>query len=171
MISTKNLVLKPYSDEDQEDMILLLMNEKIKLTYMIPDFKNKDEALSMFNKLKERSKSNDNFEYGIYKDNKLIGWINEVYKDTDKIEVGYVIDPNYHNKGYATEVLQAIIDIIFSNETINEVVAGAFENNIPSIRVMEKCGMKRIDKEEDIIYQNKSQHCIYYSIKRENRNI
>lgn len=167
MILTKRLVLKSYSDQDQEDMILLLMNEKIKLTYMIPDFCNKEEAISLFKRLKERSNSNKNYEYGIYKDNKLIGWINEVYKDTDKIEVGYVIDPDYHNNGYATEVLDAIIEKIFSNGTINEIIAGAFENNKASIRVMEKCGMIRIDKEEDIIYQNKSQHCIYYAIKRE----
>ena len=166
MITTKRLVLKYFSDEDQENMISMLMNKKIKLTYMIPDFKDKNEALSLFKKLQERSNSGNYYDFGIYKDNKIIGWINEVYRDTDKIEFGYVIDPDHHNNGYATEVLEAIIKYTFLNSTINEVIAGAFEHNIPSIRVLEKCGMNRIDKEEDIIYRNKSHHCIYYAIKK-----
>lgn len=165
MITTERLVLKPYSDEDQEDMISLLMNEKIKLTYMIPDFNNRDEAVSMFKKIKERSYSTEHYEFGIYKDNKLIGWVNDVDKNSDEIEIGYVINPEYHNNGYATEVLKAIIEDIFL-KGFNEIIAGAFESNKPSIRVMEKCGMKRIGREEDIVYHNKSQHCIYYSVKR-----
>lgn len=168
MITTKRLVIKPYSDEDQEDMISLLMNEEVKLTYMIPDFNNRDEAVSMFKKIKERSYSDKHYEFGIYKDNQLIGWVNDVDRDLDRIEVGYVIHPNHHNNGYATEVLKAIIEDIFL-KGFNEIAAGAFESNKSSIRVMEKCGMKRIDREEDIIYQNKSQHCVYYAIKKEGK--
>lgn len=35
------------------------------------------------------------------------------YNDDDKdkrIEIGYVIHPKYHNKGYATEMLKVTID-------------------------------------------------------------
>ncbi len=80
--------------------------------------------------------------------------------------MGYVIDPDYHNNGYATEVLKAVIEDIFL-KGFNEIITGTFAINKASIRVMEKCGMKRIDREEDIAYQDKLQHCIYYAIKRE----
>lgn len=49
----------------------------------------------------------------------------------------------------------------------DEVIAGAFEENKASFRVMQKCGMERTDREEDVFYQNKLQHCIYFSINRE----
>jgi len=85
--------------------------------------------------------------------------------DTVKIELGYVINSKYHNNGFATEMLKAVIEDLFIRG-YNEVITGTFDTNKASIRVMEKCGMKRIDREEDLVYQDKLQHCIYYSIKR-----
>ena len=51
VIKIDRLTLKAYSYEDQEKMIQLLTNEKVKETYMIPDFKTKEEAILMFKKL------------------------------------------------------------------------------------------------------------------------
>ena len=165
MITTKRLVIRPYSDGDQEDMAALLMNEIVKKTYIIPDFNSKEEAYSLFKKIQKFSYSDDHYEFGIYKDNQLIGWVNDVSMDTDTIELGYVINPKYHNNGFATEVLKSVIEDLFLRG-YNEVITGAFDTNKASIRVMEKCGMKRIDREEDLVYQDRLQHCIYYSIKR-----
>ena len=165
MITTKRLIIRPYSDEDQEDMAALIMNEIVKKTYMIPDFNTKEEAYTLFKKIQKFSYSDDHYEFGVYKDGQLIGWVNDVTKDTVKIELGYVIKPKYHNDGYATEVLKAVIEDLFMRG-YNEVITGTFDTNKASIRVMEKCGMKRIDREEDLVYQDRLQHCIYYSIKR-----
>lgn len=165
MIATKRLVLKPYRDEDQEAMIELLTNEKIKETFMIPDFRSREEAILMFQKLKEFSYNINHYELGIYKEETLIGFINDVDMKEDKIELGYVIHPEFQNQGYATEVLAAAIEDLFQ-KGFHEIITGAFASNVASCRVMEKCGMKRIDKEEDIFYHNQSQHCIYYSIKK-----
>lgn len=160
------MVIKPYSDKDQEDMILLLTNEAVKATYIIPDYNTREEAISMFKKIQKFSYSEEHYEFGIYKDDQLIGWVNDVHKEPFVIELGYVIHPNYHNNGYATEVLKAVIEDIFS-KGFHEIITGVFVINKPSIRVMEKCGMKRIDREEDIVYQDKLQRCIYYSIQKE----
>ncbi|MBE5993916.1 MAG: GNAT family N-acetyltransferase, partial [Paenibacillaceae bacterium] len=143
MITTKRLVIRPYSDGDQEDMAALLMNEIVKKTYMISDFNTKEEAYSLFKKIQKLSYSDDHYEFGIYKDSQLIGWVNDVSNDTVKVELGYVINPKYHNNGYATEVLKAVIEDLFMRG-YNEVITGTFDTNKASIRVMEKCGMKRI---------------------------
>ena len=55
MIKTNRIILKPYKDTDQSRMIELLTNEIIKETFMIPDFKSMDEAISMFKKIKNNS--------------------------------------------------------------------------------------------------------------------
>ena len=84
--------------------------------------------------------------------------------ENDAIEMGYVIAPAYQNQGYATEAFGAVIAHLFSRG-FREVIAGAFAENLSSIRVMEKCGMQRIAKKADIEYRGKLHHCVYYSIK------
>lgn len=170
MIKTQRLTLKPFDDADQEGMIELLTNEKVKKTFMIPDFHSKEEVEALFKKLKEDSISKNHYERGIYLHNVLIGFINDVEVEGDKIELGYVIHPAFHNKGYATEALDAAINDLFQ-KGFSEVIAGAFEQNVPSYRVMEKCGMCRMDREEDIEYQGVLYHCIYYSIKNKIDNL
>lgn len=165
IIETERLIIKPYVDSDQETMIELLTNEKIKETFMIPDFHMKDEVISMFKRLQKFSHSHDHYVRGIYIGQQLIGFLNDVEIADDKIELGYVIHPHYQNKGYATEALKAAIENLFQ-KGFNKIVAGAFANNTASICVMKKCGMARIVKEEDICYRNETRHCYYYAIQR-----
>ena len=44
------------------------------------------------------------------------------------------------------------------------VRAGLFEENTASSRVMEKCGMIKIDRTDEIEYHGSNHHCIYYEI-------
>lgn len=162
-IQTKRLRLSPYQDSDREDMIDILCNEEIKKTFMIPDFKTKEDAAKMFHKLKDFSLSDEHFEYGVYLDNHLIGFINDVEIDGDSIEIGYVIHPEKKGQGYATEVLHAALQELF-RIGYRVVRAGLFEENVASSRVMEKCGMVKIDRTDEIEYQGISHHCIYYEI-------
>ena len=162
MLTTKRLVLKPYEDCDEARMIELLTNEAIKETFMIPDFNSWEEAVAMFRKLQKYSYSDEHYEYGIYLQDELIGFVNDVCIEHGSIEIGYAIHPDFHNRGYATEMLAAVIEDLFQ-KGYSTVIAGAFENNRASFRVMEKCGMTRIEREDDIFYHNKKQHCLYYA--------
>jgi RimJ/RimL family protein N-acetyltransferase len=160
-IQTNRLELKPYSDSDLEDMVCILCNDEIKKTFMIPDFETKDDAIKMFYKVKEWSFEEERFEYGVYQNDQLIGFVNDVEINKDLIEIGYVIHPNYKNQGYATEVLSAVLKELF-RIGYTHVKAGLFEENVASRRVMEKCGMKITKEEDDIEYQGKIHHCIYF---------
>ncbi len=162
-ITTERLTMKPFDAEDEAPMIALLVNEEIKKTFIIPDFHSTEEAIHMFKKLQRYSYDDAHYERGVYQDNVLIGFVNDVEIEGTTIEIGYVIDPAYHNRGYATEMLRAVINDLFARG-FHAIVAGAFETNVASFRVMEKCGMKRIDKEEYINHQNRKQRCLYYSI-------
>lgn len=105
MIVTDRLILKPYSDNDQKRMIELLTNKEIKKTFIIPDFDTQEDVAKMFYKMKDYSLSDEHYERGIYYNNNLIGWINDVDIKDDTIELGYVIDPEYSGRGFATEAL------------------------------------------------------------------
>lgn len=81
------------------------------------------------------------------------------------MELGYVIHPSFWGMGFATEMLKAVIEMLLENG-VSEIITGAFEENTASIRIMEKCGMRKTALEEDIAYQGRNHHCIYYSCKK-----
>ena len=64
------------------------------------------------------------------------------------VELGYSIIPSYQDKGYATEAARAIVDWAFTQPGITKVTAECLSDNLASIRVLEKLGMRRV-KEED----------------------
>ncbi len=165
LLETERLTLHPFHDIDLKDAIVLLNNNEIKETYIIPDFSTREDAVKMFDALKRMSNSDKHFVYGIYLDHKLIGFINDVDIDGCTIEVGYVINPDMKNHGYATEMLLACIQELF-RMGYSVVRAGFFEENNASRRVMEKSGMTRIEKTDEIEYRGKLHHCIYYEIRK-----
>jgi len=161
-IKTERLELKPLSDDDRDNMIELLTNSEIKKTYMLPDFESEEQAEKLFARLKEGSLADKVYQVGIFLDDEVIGYANEVERDGGKIELGYVIHPKHHNKGYGTEMLRAMIEEMFARG-FSEVLAGAFEENLASMRIMEKSGMTRIEKTDEIEYRGKVHQCVYYS--------
>lgn len=168
VLQTERLVIKPYSDEDQAGMTLLLTDERIKETFMIPDFSTAWEAALMFEKLKRFSYSEEHYEKGIYINGGLIGFVNDVVIEGDAIEIGYVIHPDHQKKGYATEALSAVIDDLFS-KGYREVRAAAFADNAASLRVMEKCGMRRTEETSSIFYHGSERRCVHCSIQKSTR--
>ena len=165
VINTARLCLHAFSDEDAETMIALLTNSEVIKTYMVPDFRSSAEGVKLFERFKELSVSDERFVYGIYLEEKLIGFINDVEIKETEIELGYVIDPSYKNQGFATEVLAAAIKELFA-AGFSVVRTGAFEENAASMRVMEKCGMVRLEQEEEIRYRGKVHRCFIYEIKK-----
>lgn len=165
MIKTERLIIKSYSETDRADMLALLTEPKIKETYMIPDFQSDEDADNMFEKLLRWSHSAEHFEKGIYFENRLIGFINDVEIDgKNSIELGYVIHPNFWNRGFAAEALSVAIKILFACG-FRAVCAAAFVENPASIRVMEKCGMMKTERTEKIMYREKEHECVYYTIE------
>lgn len=169
-IQTEHLVLKNLSDGDAAAMIGLLTDSSIKKNYMLPDFENQEQALRLFDRLKALSASDAHYVAGIYLAGRLIGFLNDVQIANGQIELGYAIEPEHHNRGYASESLKAVIADLFA-KGYQEVVTGAFSQNRASIRVMEKCGMTRLDKQEEIEYRGKVHQCVYYSIRNPNAGI
>ncbi|MFD2042933.1 GNAT family N-acetyltransferase [Ornithinibacillus salinisoli] len=67
------------------------------------------------------------------------------------VEIGYGMVPSVRSKGYATEAVKKIIEWAFSFENVNIVVAECRDDNVPSIRVLEKLQMKKIGSENNLL--------------------
>ena len=73
---------------------------------------------------------------------KLIGdaGINEVEGSSGEIEIGFVICPECRNRGYASELVQAMTEFAFQNFPIRALCGRVMKGNSASVRVLEKCG-------------------------------
>jgi RimJ/RimL family protein N-acetyltransferase len=55
-------------------------------------------------------------------------------------EFWYKLHPEQWNKGYATEVVQALLAFCFNDLNLHRITAGCAVKNTASIKVLEKCG-------------------------------
>ena len=164
-LKTYRLVLKSIEDKDRESLIKMVKDPKIKKTYMLPDFSSVEQETTFFEKIKNLTNSKEHIVYGIYQNDRLIGFMNDVVKTETMVEVGYFIDSNEWNKGYATEALWAYLKQLFEMGYY-EVEAAYFEGNDASKRVMEKCCMHLNGKQEVINYRNQDRVAIYCSVNK-----
>jgi ribosomal-protein-alanine N-acetyltransferase len=72
----------------------------------------------------------------------LIGTLGAFPKSGDEAEFGYSILPEWQGRGLATEGAQALIANLFERTLISAMSAQTFPDLRPSLRVMEKCGLR-----------------------------
>ena len=80
----------------------------------------------------------------IKNNNKLIGDIGIHFLEDDaQIEIGYTIAPDFQGQGYAIESLSAVINYLFSDLKKHRIIASVDPNNIKSIKLLDKLGMRK----------------------------
>ena len=164
-ICTPRLVLRAMEEKDQADMLSLLSHPKVGEGYMVPQFASAEEALPLFLRLKDISGDATRFFYGIQWQDHMVGMIHVVESVAQEAELGYAIHPDYWGKGIATEALGAAMEALY-RAGYELVTAGAFSHNAASMRVMEKCGMEKLPKEEIIPYRGVDHLCLYFGKRK-----
>lgn len=163
---TKRLVIKPISLDDKDAVLDMLTDETVGKTYMLPQYQNREEAEPLFRRLVQLSQEENRYVAGVYLDGKFIGMMNDTEIKGTQIEMGYAYLPDFYGRGFATEAFKGTIDYLFSHGFAT-VLAGAFSENLASLRVMEKCGMARQEYTDEIEYRGKTHTCLYYAARKE----
>lgn len=57
--------------------------------------------------------------------------------------IGYMVDPTYSGQGFGTEIARALLRISFEVVGVRRATAGCFADNLASVRILEKVGMRR----------------------------
>ena len=99
----------------------------------------------------------ENFGVGLWatalkENNRLIGRCGLMRKQiegVEEIEIAYLLDREYWGKGLATEAAEAIVKYGCAEYGFKRIVAVIHPQNVASIRVAEKIGMKY---ERDVLY-------------------
>ena len=162
-IRTQRLTLRAMQAEDTERILDLLTNAEIARNYMLPDYEKREDALPLAQRMIDLSCDDSRIVVGIDLNGEIIGWINETGKENGSVELGYIIHPVHHNRGYCSEALTRVIAQLFEMG-YDRVFCGAFEENPASLRVMEKCGMMPMMLTEELEYRGKVHTILYREI-------
>jgi RimJ/RimL family protein N-acetyltransferase len=60
------------------------------------------------------------------------------------VEIGYSVVPEERGRGYATEIVRALVARALATSGVQRVVAEVHEENAASLGVMERCGFHRV---------------------------
>ena len=71
--------------------------------------------------------------------------------EAGRVEIGYTIIPAYEGQGYATEMARRVIEWAFQIPGIQVITAQCLDDNLGSIRVLEKVGMRRLPPEGSML--------------------
>jgi RimJ/RimL family protein N-acetyltransferase len=86
----------------------------------------------------------------------LIGDVSIWCSQNDRLqaEIGYVFNPRFHGRGYATEAVTELLRIGFEDAGLHRITANADARNAASVRVMERIGMRREAHFVQAAYEN-----------------
>lgn len=78
------------------------------------------------------------------RDDQLIGDIGiHFLDDPAQVEIGYTLSPAFQGRGYANEAVKAVMDYLFTDLHKHRISASVDPENIRSIRLLEKLGMRK----------------------------
>ena len=170
VLETERLFLRSFREDDAGAVISVLRNARCAETYLLPDYPAPEDALPLVRRLRELSLDPERFVYAVAlkteEGDRLLGFLNEQTREGGVVEIGYVLHPDFWNRGYMTEAVGAVIRELFRMGA-SAVRAGHFEENASSRRVMEKNSMAPIPLTEDIDYRGRVHRVLYREITRE----
>lgn len=155
-IETSRLYIRSYQDEDFENCVALYSNSKNTKYFDNGKPRSRAEILRLIiqkaNRYFKKGKPLGLFSIFLKENMTFIGQIDLLLTSKPGLlEIGYIIDPKYQNKGYCTEAVKAVL-FDYVNELndrgfttrgipIHSVMATVHPDNHPSRRIIEKFGM------------------------------
>ncbi|PEZ56481.1 GNAT family N-acetyltransferase [Bacillus anthracis] len=140
-IEAKRLLIRKFEFKDWEAVHEYTSDSNV-MKYIPEGVFTEEDTRNFVNKnMGENAK---NFPVILIDENILIGHIVfHKYFGEHTYEIGWVFNPKYFNKGYATEAAQATLKYGFKEMKLHRIIATCQPENTSSYRVMEKIGMRR----------------------------
>jgi ribosomal-protein-alanine N-acetyltransferase len=87
-------------------------------------------------------KSVPRFRWYIEADGELCGFVSlkEINLMMMTAEIGYAVNEGMHSRGIATAAIRKALDLIFEKTELRKIIAIVHDENLASIRVLEKLG-------------------------------
>jgi len=145
---TDRLLIRDITTEDL-DSLLKLYQKKGNMKF-ISDGRylwSKEQLADKY----EKCNRNYHLGFGVFtvilkQTNTIIGeaGLFEIFGDCMKLEAGYILDSKYWKHGFGTEICTELINYSFNKLGIKTLICRMYAENYGSVKLSEKCGMKRV---------------------------
>jgi len=169
-VETKRLIMREISEQDSLDYFKLDSDPEVHTYLGSKPIKTIVEAEKIISYIQKQYIENGIGRWAVIEKESgdFIGWsgfklmTSIVNNRTQYYDLGYRFIKQYWGKGYATETAVASLDYGFTQLNQKEICAMADINNIASNRILQKIGMKKINRFD---YENTPFN--FYSITEE----
>lgn len=173
VLETERLTLREISLDDAPEKFELRSNPAVMQYIPRPIAVNMDDAIQNIQNIQEVLKSKLGINWVIQEkgQNKLIGvaGLYRIQADNYRCELGYMLSPNFHNKGYVTEVIPRILSYAFDTLHFHSIEAIIDPRNTASERVLQKNGfVKEAHMLENFYWNGEFLDTVIYSILAKN---
>ena len=151
---TNRLWIRDIVEEDL-DFLLLLYRKKENMKF-ISDGRTEWSKEQLKDRYEQYNTCSDSgiavFAVGIKGPNIIIGeaGLFNSFGDSKKLELGYILDKEYWKQGFGTEICRGLIDYGFNVLKVEKLIARMYAENTGSVKLSDKCGMKRVEAGETI---------------------
>jgi RimJ/RimL family protein N-acetyltransferase len=144
-IETERLVIRPYIEDDLDGLYALQSDPEV-VRYLYEEPRTRPETRESLQRKMQSAveQEGDWLSAAVTLDGAFVGdaafhWVSEKHKTA---EVGYMIDPRYQGRGFATEATRPFVDWAFA-QGFHRVLGRIEARNVASGRVLEKLGMRQ----------------------------
>lgn len=142
ILETTRLILRELSIGDAENFYELNQNPNVTRFTGDKSFKSVREAKDFLKNYKDYEQNGYGRWAVICKESEeFLGWCGLRF-DGNKTDIGFRFFEEYWNRGFATESAKACIEYGFEKLKLHEIIGRAMKENIASIKVLEKIGLK-----------------------------
>ncbi|MGP4025753.1 GNAT family N-acetyltransferase [Actinomadura sp. 3N407] len=148
-IETERLTLRPFCEDDLEGLYAYQsLPEVARFLYWEP--RNMEESRTFLKQKMTAStveKEGDWLVLAVVwrETGDLMGEVNLQWRSREhrQGEIGYIFNPAYHGRGFATEAAEVVLRLGFEGLDLHRVVGRLDGRNTASARVLERLGMRR----------------------------
>ncbi|GEP50886.1 alanine acetyltransferase [Flavobacterium noncentrifugens] len=168
-LETHRLLLRRVESNDVNEIFAIRSDAETMKYIPRPLVENIQEAQSHIDMINDKIENNEGINWAItVKSNpKLIGIIGHyrIKPEHYRAEIGYMLHPDFHGKGYITEAIEKVVAFGFNEMKLHSIEAIIDPENCASAKVLEKNGfVKEAHLRENEYYNGKFLDTVIYSI-------
>jgi ribosomal-protein-alanine N-acetyltransferase len=142
VLETERLILRELNLEDAKEIFGLRTNKEVNDFIERTPPNNLSEARAFIDLISNLVTNNEGVFWVIQSksNHQLIGTIGlrNFEVDENYAEIGYELDPIYHQRGIMSEAFKEVLDFSFQNLELKTIEAFTHQNNTASIALLEK---------------------------------
>lgn len=155
-LKTERISLRAMHPIDAEDMFDYARREDVTKYLLWSPHLSIGYTKDYLRYIQNRYTLGDFFDWAIIErdSRRMIGTCGFTKIDTENntAEIGYVLNPSFWDKGYATEAVKRILEFGFDELSLHRIEARFMQGNEASLRVMQKVGMTFEGYHKDLMY-------------------